>query len=176
MLHECLFHFQKNKNAQSPSVPLPVRSRDIRNRAAASKLARLIDPVVNLTGDWLICQPDKPHFLTEPNSHFTGCSRNPIHSSAGKNTHRPVFRQPPFLKFFHFFKNTPFLLVKIHIFPLPRDAIFAAPPICRRIFPHPRPHAACVCRLSAYAFPHVHARRAAAPTKGCTPCRHCLFS
>ena len=116
MLHECLFQFQKSKNAQSPSVPLPVRSRDIRNRAAAGNPARLIDPVVYLTRDWLICQQVRSHFLTEPNSHFIGRSRDPIHSSAGKNTRTPHSRQYPFLKKFHFFIKCPFLLAEIAVF------------------------------------------------------------
>jgi hypothetical protein len=37
-------------------LPFPYSFKGFRNRAAASKLARLIDPVVNLTRDWLISQ------------------------------------------------------------------------------------------------------------------------
>ena len=40
-------------------LPFPYSFKGHRNRVAASKLARLIDPVVNLIDDWLICQPIK---------------------------------------------------------------------------------------------------------------------
>ena len=126
MLHECLFHCQKSKNVQTPVVPLPVRSRDIRNRAAASKLARLIDPVVTLTRDWLICQPAKAPFSTEPNSHFIGRLHDPIHSSEKQNTRTPLFRQPPFLIFFHFPGNAPFSLMILHVFSAPERLFYAS--------------------------------------------------
>jgi hypothetical protein len=44
-----IIHFQKNKNAQSPFVPFPIRSRDNQTRAAAGIPARLINLAVNLT-------------------------------------------------------------------------------------------------------------------------------
>jgi len=120
--------FSKEQNAQSPSIPLPVRSRDIRNRAAASKLARLIDPAVTLTRDWLICQPAKAHFSAEPNSHFIGCLRNPIHSSGAQNTRHPRSRQPPFLRFFCFFSKGLSLLGIFDVFSAGFSMKTAGPP------------------------------------------------
>jgi hypothetical protein len=55
--------FSKEQKRAKSLHPFPYRSRDNRNRAAAGKLARLIDPVVTLTADWLICQPVKTHFF-----------------------------------------------------------------------------------------------------------------
>lgn len=115
MLHECLFHFQKSKNAQNPFYPFPDSFKGFRNRAAASKLARLIDPAYS-NRDWLICQPVKTHFLTEPTSPFIGRSRNPIRSSDAKSTRTAPRRQPLFSENFHFPSNPLILLGEIDVF------------------------------------------------------------
>lgn len=112
MLHECLFHFQKSKNAQNPFYPFLDSFKGFRNRAAASKLARLIDPAYS-NRDWLICQPVKTHFLTEPTSPFIGRLRNPIRSSAAKSTRTAPRRQPLFSKIFRFRSKPLISLVEI---------------------------------------------------------------
>lgn len=119
MLHECLFRFQKSKNARNPFYPFPDSFKGFRNRAAASKLARLIDPAYS-NRDWLICQPAKTHFLTEPTSPFIGRSRNPIRSSDAKCTRHPPRRQPLFSKNFRFFSNPLISLVEIDVFSGPK--------------------------------------------------------
>ena len=112
MLHECLFHFQKNKKRAKFHMPFPYSFKGARNRTAASKLARLIDPAYS-NRDWLICQPVKTHFLTEPTSPFIGRLRNPIRSSAAKSTRTAPRRQPLFLKIFRFLQKPLILLGEI---------------------------------------------------------------
>ena len=48
--------FSKEQKCEKYLIPSPYPFKGFRNLAAASKLARLTDPVVNLTHDWLISQ------------------------------------------------------------------------------------------------------------------------
>jgi hypothetical protein len=48
--------FSKEQKSAKFLLPFPYSFKGFQNRAAASKLARLINPVVNLSRDWLISQ------------------------------------------------------------------------------------------------------------------------
>ena len=115
---------KEQKRAKS-LLPSPCSFKGFRNRAAASKPARLIDPVVNLTDDWLISQPSNYIFYTEPNSHFICRSRDTIHSSGTESTRLFDFRQPPFSKKFPFSTKAPFSLPQIDVFSFHFSRIFA---------------------------------------------------
>jgi hypothetical protein len=73
--------FSKEQKTRKVPTSLSLSFQGQPEPRSGRKPARLIDPVVSLTADWLICQPVKTLFSTEPNSHFIGCLRIPIHSS-----------------------------------------------------------------------------------------------
>jgi hypothetical protein len=70
---------KEQKRAKS-LLPSPYSFKGFRNRAAAGKPARLIDPVVNLTRDWLMSQQAKLHFLnrTKLSFHVSFARPNPF--------------------------------------------------------------------------------------------------
>ena len=122
--------FSKEQKRTKSLMPFPYSFKGVRNRAAASKLARLIDPAYS-NRDWLICQPVKTHFLTEPTSYFIGRLRNPIRSSAAKCTRDAPHRQPLFLKIFRFLSKPLILLGEI-------DVEFLEIPLARPLESHRR--------------------------------------
>ena len=100
------------KRTQARKIPssLSLSFKGIPEPRSGEKLARLIDPAVNLLDDRLICQPIISHFLAEPNSHSLDRFRNLVRSSDAYHTPTPMLRQPPFLYFFHFFLKPLILL------------------------------------------------------------------